>query len=144
MAATLSSKRRPAELVEIVAAVDLILGFVPLAEKLGASIERLSARGLINMAQGGFTLTHAGLEMMSKQPKKASREDIIVALKNSLATFCPRAEHPPILLELEELYAAIRMHKATRKTSKSMLMPKPPVTRHFKVEGRWRRAIKES
>ncbi|GEM_PF-6907403 len=54
MAATLSSKRRPADLVEIVAAAELILGFVPFAEKLGAAIERLSARGLIGMSEGGL------------------------------------------------------------------------------------------
>lgn len=145
MAATLASKRRPAELVEIVAAADLILGFVPFAEKLGAAIERLSARGLIGMSEGDFTLTDAGREMMSKQPRKASQEEIIAALKNSLAARRPRTEHPPILLEPEQLGTAIRAHKATRKTGKNVLMPKPAVvTRHFKVEGRWRRATKAS
>lgn len=144
MAAMLSSKRRPAELVEIVAAAELILGFVPFAEKLGAAIERLSTRGLISMSEGGFTLTNAGQEMMSKQPRKASQEDIIAAVKSNLAAWRPRVEHPPILLELEKLGAAIRAHKATRKTGKNVLMPKPTVTRHFKVEGRWRRATKAS
>lgn len=142
MAATLSSKRRPADLVEIVAAAELILGFVPFAEKLGAAIERLSARGLIGMSEGGFTLTDAGQEMMSKQPRNASQEDIIAAVKSSLAVWRPRVEHPPVLLEPEQLGAAIRAHKATRKTGKNVLMPKPTVTRHFKVEGRWRRATK--
>lgn len=144
MAATLSSKRRPAELVEIVAATELILGFVPFAEKLGAALERLSTRGLICLSEGGFTLTDAGLEMMSKQPRKASQEDIIAAVKSSLAAWRPRVEHPPVLLEPEQLGAAIRAHKSTRKTSKNVLMPKPAVTRHFKVEGRWRRVTKAS
>lgn len=142
MATMLSSKRRPAELVEIVAAAELILGFVPFAEKLAAAIERLSTRGLIGMSEGGFTLTNAGQEMLSEQPRKASQEDILAALKIGLAAWRPRVEHPPILLEPEQLEAAIRAHKATRKTGKSVLMPKPPVTRHFKVEGRWRRAVK--
>lgn len=142
MAVTLSSKRRPAELVDIVAAVDLILGFVPFAEKLGAAIERLSSCGLIGMSAGGLTLTDAGLEMMSKQPRKASQEDLIAAVKSSLAAWRPRADHPPVLLAPEQLGAAVRGHKATRKMGKSVLMPRPAVTRHFKVAGRWRRAIK--
>lgn len=135
----LSSKRRPAELVEIVAATELILGFVPFAEKLGAVIERLSARGLICMSEGGFTLTDGGQEIMSKRPRKASQEDIIAEVKSSLAAWRPRVEYPPVLLEPEQIGAAIRGHKSARKTGKNVLMPKPTVTRHFKVEGRWRR-----
>jgi hypothetical protein len=144
MATTLASKRRPAELVEIIAAADLIQGFVPFAEKLGAAIERLSAQGLIGMSAGGFTLTAAAMEIMSKQPRKASQEDAIAAVERSLAAWRPRAGHPPVRLEPEQLGAAIRAHKSTRKAGKNLLMPKPTVTRHFKVEGRWRRAIKTS
>lgn len=142
LAATMSSKRRPAELVEIVAAADLILGSIPFAERLGAAIERLSALGLIGMSERGFTLTDAGLEMMSKQPRKASQEDILAAIETSLAAWRPRVEHPPVRLEPEQLGAAIRAHKATRKTGNNVLMPRPTTTRHFKVEGRWRRATK--
>lgn len=144
MAVMISSKRRPAELVEIVAAADLILGFVPFAEKLGAAMERLSGRGLVSMSEDGFTLTAAGREMMSKQPRKASQEDLIAAVMDSLAAWRQRAECPPIRLEREQLDGAIRAHTAMRKTGKSVLMPKPTITRHFKVEGRWRRATKAS
>lgn len=144
MATTLSSKRRPAELVEIVAAADLIQGFIPFAEKLGAAIERLSATGLIAMAEGGFTLTEAARDIMSRQPRKASQEDSIAAVKASLAAWRPRAEHAAIRVPPEQLGAAIRAHKATRKIGSNLLMPKPEVTRHFKVEGRWRRATKAS
>lgn len=144
LATTLSSKRRPAELVEIVAAAELIQGFVPFAEKLGAAIERLSGRGLIAMSEGGFTLTEAARELMAKQPRKASHEDLVVAVESSLAAWRPRAEHPPVVFEPAQLDAAVRAHKATRKAAgKSLLMPKPTVTRHFKVEGRWRRATKD-
>jgi hypothetical protein len=142
MAATLASKRRPAALVDIVAAADLILGFIPFAEKLGAALERLSVRGLVCQSESGFTLTEAGRSMMSKQPRKASQEELIAAVTDSLAAWRPRSEQPPILLNVEALDIAIRAHQANRKTGKSLLMPKPEVTRHFKVEGRWRRAVK--
>lgn len=141
MATTLSSKRRPAELVEIVAAADMIQGLVPFADKLGGAIERLSAAGLIRAEEGGFTLTPAAQEIMAKQPRKAATEDLLIALKGNLADYNPKQECPPVLLTAEELGAAIRAHKATRKTpGRNLLMPKPKPDRHFKVDGRWRRA----
>jgi hypothetical protein len=140
MATTLSSKRRPAGLAEIVAAADLIQGFVPYADKLGGAIERLSAAGLIVAADDGFTLTAIGRELMAKQPKKATTEDLIIAVTGDLAHVA-RRECPPIVLSDEQLAEAVRTHKATRKTpGKNLLMPKPKPDRHFKVEGRWRRA----
>jgi hypothetical protein len=142
MAITLASKRRPAELVEVVAAADVILGFVPYAEKLGAALERLSVRGVIGMSEEGFTLTEAGRDMMSKQPRKACQEDLIAALKSQLTAWRPRTDHQPIVLDIVRLGSAVRAHKATRKTGKNMAMPKPEVTRHFKIDGRWRRTTK--
>ena len=140
MATTLSSKRRPAELVEIVAAADLIQGAIPFVEKLGEAIQRLSTFGLIGATEGGITLTPMGHEIMAKQPKKATTEEIMIAIKNSLAAYTPREEYSPILLTQEQLNAAIQAHKIARKASgKNLFMPKPKVDRHFKVEGRWRR-----
>lgn len=140
MATTLSSKRRPAELVEIVAAADLIQGSIPFVEKLGDAIQRLSTFGLISATEGGFTLTPIGHEIMAKQPKKAVTEELIIAIKSNLATYNPIEEYPPILLTQEQLSAAIRAYKTTRKApGKNLLMPQPKVDRHFKVEGRWRR-----
>lgn len=140
IATTLSSKRRPAELAEIVAAADVLQGSVPFPEKLGAAIERLSACGLISATEGRFTLTAVGRDVMAKQPKKAATEDLIEAVKNDPALRGRGRECPPILLSPEQLSAAIRAHTATRNSGKNLLMPKPKPDRHFKVEGRWRRA----
>ncbi|MCK9387170.1 MAG: hypothetical protein M0Q22_02090 [Sulfuritalea sp.] len=140
MATTLSSKRRPAELVEIVAAADLIQGSIPFVEKLGDAIQRLSTCGLISATEDGFTLTPIAQEIMARQPKRAVTEELIVAIKSDLAAYNPKEEYPPILLTEEQLSTAIRAHKTTRKASgKNLLMPKPKVDRHFKVEGRWRK-----
>ena len=94
MATTLSSKRRPAELVEIVAAADLIQGAIPFVEKLGEAIQRLSTFGLISATESGITLTPMGHEIMAKPPKKATAEEIIFAIKNSLAAI-PRVRNIP-------------------------------------------------
>ena len=142
-ATMLSSKRRPAQLVDVVAAADLIQGFVPFPEKLGAAIERLSALGLIAAAEGGLTLTPAAHDLLAKQPAKTSPEDLAAAVADSLAALRPRAGQPALVPDPQELGAAVRTYKATRKSAGgNLLMPKPKVVRHFKVEGRWRRAVK--
>ncbi|BAO29495.1 hypothetical protein [Sulfuritalea hydrogenivorans] len=140
MATTLSSKRRPAELVEIVAAADLLQGSIPFVEKLGEAIQRLSTLGLISAAEGRFGLTPAGHAIMAKQRKKADTEELIIGVRSSLAAHNPTEHCAPIDLPPEQLVAAIQAHKATRKApGKNLLMPKPKLDRHFKAEGRWRR-----
>lgn len=141
LAVALSSKRRPAELVEIVAAADLLQGFVPFVEKLGEAIRRLSVLGLLDAAEGGFALTPAALAIVANLPRKADAEERLAAIKRDLAAHAPKVECPAILLTREQLGAAILAHKASRNASgKNLLMPKPKADRHFKVEGRWRRA----
>jgi hypothetical protein len=141
MATALSSKRRPAALVEIVAATDLIQGAIPFVDKLGEAIRRLSALGLIGMVEDGFTLTPAAHEIMEAQPKRADMEQRLAAVKGRLAAYAPKEECAPIVLNGEQLRDAILAHKASGKASgRNLLMPKPKADRHFKVEGRWRRA----
>lgn len=141
VATALASKRRPAELAEIVAAAELIQGLIPFVDKLGEAIQRLSSFGLISASEIGFTLTPAALEIMADQPKKATAEDRLIALKGDLAAYTPKGESATILVTMEQLNAAIQSHKVSRKApGKNLLMPKPKIDRHFKVEGRWRRA----
>jgi hypothetical protein len=140
MATTLASKRRPADLFEIVAAADLIQGSIPFVEKLGDAIQRLSGLGLISATESGFTLTATAQKLMADQPKKTSTEELITTIKGNLAAYSPIEQYTPVVLPPEQLVAAIQAHKITRKASgKNLMMPKPKVDRHFKVEGRWRR-----
>ena len=140
MATALSSKRRPADLVEIIAAADLIQGFIPFPEKLGDAIERLSIYGLMTEADERFTLTDAALEILSMPPKKATTQDAVIVIKATLATYNPREKFSPVILTDAQLSTAVRTHKAARKErGKNLLMSKPKADRHFKAEGRWRR-----
>ncbi|MDI6745548.1 MAG: hypothetical protein QMD17_00245 [Rhodocyclaceae bacterium] len=141
LATTLASKRRPAQLVEIVAAADLLQGVMPFVEKLGDAIRRLAAFGLISVTEEGYLLTPIAQELMAKQPKKAGTEELVITIKSDLAAYNPTGELPPIQLAEDELSAAIQAHKAAKKVrGQNLLMPKPKIDRHFKVEGRWRRA----
>ncbi len=140
VATALASKRRPAELAEIVAAAELIQGFIPFVEKLGEAVQRLSSFGLISVSENGFTLTPAALEIMADQPKRSTTEDLIISIKGGLAAYTPKGESAAIQVTMEQLSAAIQSHKISRKApGKNLLMPKPAIDRHFKVEGRWRR-----
>jgi hypothetical protein len=108
---------------------------------LGEAIQRLSSFGLICAAEGGFALTQPAQAIMAEQPRKADTEELMVTVKGSLAAYTPKGECSPILLNREELAAAIKAHKSSKKVSgKNLLMPKPKADSHFKVEGRWRRA----
>ncbi|MBU1647546.1 MAG: hypothetical protein KJ787_14530 [Gammaproteobacteria bacterium] len=141
MATTLSSKRRPAELVEIVAAADMIQGSIPYADKLGEAIERLTGLGLIAVSEAGFMLTAAAQEIMARQPKKAGTEELVLMVRDELSEYSPRQAFPTTELAEEKIAAAILAHKASKKApGKNVLMPKAKPDRHFKVEGRWRRA----
>ena len=135
-----SSKRRPAELVAIVAAAELIQNPLPSPENLGDAIRRLSTLGMITATTDGYTLTALGQETIAKQDKKVGSEELIAAIKSDLGAYRPRGESLPIILSAEQLSAAIRTHKLARKAAgKNLLMPRPKVDRYFKVEGRWRR-----
>lgn len=126
LATTLSSKRHAAELVEIIAAVDLIQGAIPPEAKLRESFLRLAAHGLIHEVQGGFTLTPGGLKVMADQSKKANTDERLFSIKGKLAAHLHQGDCPPILLTEEQVRAAVLAHQALRNTEgRNLFMPKP-------------------
>jgi hypothetical protein len=141
MATALSAKRRPASLLEIVAAADLVQGFVPTGEKLAEAIKRLSSIGLIEAVESDFALTLRGQKIVAEPPRRASAEERMAAVKDSLAAYTPKAEYLALLLTKQQISAAILAHKTARRAlGKNLLMPRPKPDRHFKVDGRWRSA----
>lgn len=141
LATTLSAKRRPAELAEIMAAVDLLHGAIPSEQKLGEAFQRLATHGLIGEVDGRFTLTPAAQKVMAGQPPKAETAERIFAVKEKLAAYHPKGEHPPILLSDEQLSAAIAAHRsAGQGAGKNALVPKPKVAEVVdRRPGHWRK-----
>lgn len=125
LALSLAAKRRPAELVEIIAAADLAQGAIPSETKLSDSFYRLSEYGLICAQEGGYTLAPDAQQMMAGQRKKADTPERIFGIKESLADYHLKGEHPIILLTVEQLAAAIAEHQAAKKSGRSWLAPKP-------------------
>lgn len=127
LAMALSSKRRPAELVEIMAAIDLTHGSIPAELKLIEAFHRLSTHGLIGEEAGRFTLTPDGQKIMADQPrKKVDAEERVFGIKENLAMYNSNGEHAPILITAEQLGVAIRAHRTSAKGSgRNLLVPKP-------------------
>jgi len=126
LAIAISAKRRPATLVEIIAACDLIHGSVALKGELAEGFLRLSRHGLIVQAGTGYAPAPAALNMMSDGRKKAAHDERLLALKAALATCNTKTEHPALLVSEAQLSAAIHEHQLSKEhAGKNLLVPKP-------------------
>ena len=97
LATALSSKRRPAELAEIMAAADLIQGAIPAEQKLVEAFARLGRNGLISAGEGGIALTPPALAMVADLPKKmVEADERIFTIKAKLAAYQPEGEQAPV------------------------------------------------
>ena len=126
LALSLAAKRRPAELVEIIAAAELTQGAIPSDAKLSDAFYRLSEYGLICAQDGGYTLTPDAQQMMTGQAKKAKTPERIYDIKEHLADYNLKGEHTAILVTEEQLGAAVLAHRASKaSTGRNLLVPKP-------------------
>jgi hypothetical protein len=143
LATALASKRRPAELAEIMAATDLLHGSIPLDVELAAGFLRLSSNGLIAEAAGGLRLTPAALQIMDGLPRKqkAETQERLLAIRELLAGYTPSGEVVAISPTTEQLTAAILAHRTFLKgPGRNMLVPKPKAALDkAKRPGQWRK-----
>ena len=124
----LSSKRRPAELIEIVAAAEIVQGVLPANVRLIESFSRLSQCGMICAQGDGFTLTAEAQKVMANPSRTADTARRIASIKEKLAAYEAEAGvHAPILLSAKEVSVAILAHRAsTKRGGTTLLAPKPP------------------
>jgi hypothetical protein len=141
LATTLSAKRRPAELVEIMAATDLLTqGAIPAGAKMSEAFARLGVSGLIRDVDGSLTLTPAAEEIMAALPKRRDTELHLLRIKEQLAGYQPKPGCPPIEVTLEQLTTAITQLRASASSSvKNLLVPKPKPTEEVKRPGQRQR-----
>jgi len=139
MAITLSAKRRPAQLVEILAAADLAHGAIPAEGKMLDSFRRLAAHGLLVQIATGFTLTPESEAIMATIPKKAETTDRIYFVKDKLSSYNAKGEFPAITLSIEDIGTAVLAHRAAEHTGgKNLLMPKPKTVELDYKRPQWR------
>ncbi|MDD2668346.1 MULTISPECIES: hypothetical protein [Zoogloea] len=128
LATLLASKRRPADLVEIVAAADLLDGDIVSEVRLVEAFRRFATHGLIAEVEGRYTLTPEAQALAVGLPKKADTPERIFLIREKLSAYNPEDKHPSIPLTVEQLTEAILAHRAAGKTGvRNLLMPKPKV-----------------
>lgn len=143
LALALASKRRPAELAEAVAAVDLLQGAIPSEAKLAESFQRLATNGLVCVEEGRFSLSTASQAIVTGLPKKADTAERIFEVRQRLAAHMAQDVQEAAMPTIEQLSAAILAHRASGQgTGKNLLMPKPktPETER-KRAGHWRKPL---
>lgn len=125
LSTALASKRRPAELSEIIAAADLLQSSIPTVEKMAEAFERLARNGLICAVNGGLVLSEAAQDIVVPPGKKVENDERLYVVKEKLSAFKVKGEFPPVLLTLEELAAAVATHRAAGEgAGKNLLVPK--------------------
>jgi hypothetical protein len=145
MATALAAKRRPAKLVELIAATDLLTGAIPSETKLAEALHRLSLCGLICAVEDAYTLSPAAQKIMTGLGRKAGSDERIFAIKEKLGAFeAPgeSGEYPAITLSAAQLGAAILAHRAAAKApGKNLLVPKPKAADDSKPGQRQRKPL---
>lgn len=126
LAVALSSKRRPAELVEVMAAADLIQGNIPTESKLSDAFSRLAVHGLLVEQSGGYALTPDAQDMVEQLPKKIESAEKIFHTRDLLSEYITRGEHANVVVPAEQIKLAIQAHRAAGLSkAKNLLIPKP-------------------
>lgn len=124
LAMSLAAKRRPAELVEIIAAADLAMQTVPTSARMTDSLHRLGSYGLITETQEGYLLTATAQRMLTGHAKKALPQERIRDIREHLADHNRPADALDIHVTEKQVAAAIVAHRAN-KQQRSWLLPKP-------------------
>ncbi|MFA6062228.1 MAG: hypothetical protein WC736_06415 [Gallionella sp.] len=126
LAISLASKRRPAELIGIIAACDLIPDTVFSETKLQDAFERMSGAGLITCSEEGYTLSSIAQQLITSQPKKADAQARLISIKANLAAYTPKGEHGISSVTSGQLLDAQQSHLQEKKQSgKNLFVPRP-------------------
>lgn len=123
---SIAAKRRPADLLDIVAAVALVQGRAPSADQLSDALMRLSVCGLVVDSDGGYTLSADAQQMLADQRNKDDNAKKLSRIAEHLAKYRCKGEHPAIEPGTEQLQAAIKQYKAENNSAgKNLLASKP-------------------
>lgn len=125
LSTAMAAKRRPAELIEIMAAIDLVQGNIPSEDKLSEALLRLGSAGLLVQVDNRVGLTAAAEGLIKCLPRKAEHDQRLFELRGLLGAFQPVGEAAPVSIPATDLRAALLAHRsAAATTAKNLLMPK--------------------
>jgi hypothetical protein len=142
LAISLAAKRRAAELVDILAAAELLHGSIPGETRLLQSLLRLGERGIICEVDGAYALTPAAQAEFARQTKKTDTEIRLASVKSILGDFPAQDAQPPLTVTPKAISSAVLAHREAAKSKvKNLLMPKPKVTDATKPGQRQRKPL---
>lgn len=125
LATALAAKRRPAEPLEVMAAIDLIQGNIPVEGKLSEAFARLGQCGLLVERDGGMALTPDAEKLIEALPRKGEMVDRLMALRGLLGAYVA-IEGAAIAISPDSLREAMLAHRAAAASAaKNLLVPKP-------------------
>lgn len=126
LATLIASKRRPAELVEIVAAAELLGCPVTSGNLWAESFRRFATHDLMMAVDGGYALTPAAQALLSGLPRKAETPERVFLVRERLSAYMPGDKTASIPMSAEQMDAAMAAHAANaRQGGRNLLMPKP-------------------
>ena len=130
LATSLAAKRRAAELVEVMAAIDLIHHNIPAEEKLDEALSRLGRLALLTEDAGCLDLSPAAQAIIAALPHKGEMAVRLAELKRRLAEYENKSGETPIAFGADRLRAAIMAHRAAGAGArKNLLVPKPALSK---------------
>jgi len=125
-ATAMAAKRRPAEMQEIMAAIDLIQRNIPSEEKLVDAFVRLGQAGLLVADGERVGLTPVAEGLIRILPRKGEYDQRLFELRGLLGAHQPKETCPAIVIEAATLRAAMQAHRGSAAgAGKNLLMPKP-------------------
>ena len=126
LAVARASKRHPAELVEIIAALELLEGRIAPEARLCAALQRLAAHDLLIETDGRLSLSAAAQPMLTGVPRKADTRERIVIVREELAADIHPGDAAGLELTPDDVATAIAEHRRSATDGRSnLLMPKP-------------------
>lgn len=126
LATLIASKRRPAELVEIVAAADLMGCPVTSGNLWAESFRRCATHDLLVAVDGRYALTPAAQALCEGLPKKAETAERVFRVRERLSEYTPAEKTASIPMSAAQMEAAMAEYAAnTKQGGDNLLMPKP-------------------
>lgn len=129
LATLIAAKRRPAELVEIVAAADVLGCPVTSGNLWAESFRRFATHDLMVAVDGRYALTPAAQALGEGLPKKADTAERVFLVRERLSEYTPAEKTASIPMSVEQMEAAMAAHAANAaQGGKNLLMPKPKLS----------------
>ena len=126
-AIALASKRRPAPLLEVIAAVDLVNGIVPGQIRMRDAFARLATRGLISeVGVDELAITENGQRLLTQSSQPNDLQVRLQKISALLDAYQHPGDQATLLVTPERFDRAILTHRATAQSKlKNLLVPKP-------------------